>query len=1080
DVGSMTVLAKKDVNLESVNMDATNTLKFMAKEGDINSTYVQDEIKTSAEQDTISVGAGVSYTAEILSLAETVKKQVDYTKNSEYSSFNDKNESATAGDKAAEIAAKTAEMGGAISKVVGGSILSGSVSVGVSSSHSEKTTESKKALDSEINAKNIIMSAEKGKVDLKGMQMEATENLGIKANEFNLEASESEYNEKESGYQWDVTVRGLASVNASKGADVGAEIGFSSATNNAYVNSKTYNNATLKGKNVNLDITNNANLKGGNIEGENVAANIGGNLNIESVQDTLEQRLHSTNVDVITGVSVDITGKVSGSAQVGATYGNIHEDKAWVKKQAGITGGNVKVDVKGNTNLKGGVIAADDGNLDFSTGSLSYEDLKDKHERDGGYAGVGATLSFGKSAKGFEKGIGGVDVKGGRVEGFHKAQTVKATIGAGNVTVGGKKLEDTGSGINRDTDNSIVTTQDKKHFKFDLDYTISPNDFRKSKDSKTLRKRNDGSDSGIDSPRNVNLKKSSTTTEVSPYKIIKTESRKTVKDIPTSKTVSTKEISTRVGTKTTTIKREVAEIGKPEIATKKNTFIKKPGTERILDPKTGKVLTDKTGKEITLGTLEKNAKIIKDQENRRWKETTVELNDGRKLAFKEKQLKVSEEAKKDVGAIIPKDGFKTDYKHAVILTENKKPIIKKEIVDMPPIYTDKKSNKQFTTKDFESKKSFNKDLGREAVDIGSHKYLVKDSNSDLKIVKVKTSFKDKQYLVDPKTKKEVTKKDLEKAPYIKEINGKGIKISKDRYFKLNDNNEITIVQKQKSYSIEGENFDKKLTSKEFKALKTNPELNGKIMKLDNGDLLVLNKNGKGYVTTRDTLERKIMKDTVDTLIKDALNKKDSTQLKKILESNKDNSLLSEQTRKDYEALYKGSNKKDFLEKVKNYDESKNSKNYIDDETGRIFDLEKDKFAETKELKEVIRKDSQDEEIRKTTYKKDKDGNYQKIYDSVPVHKKFNKEKSKETKETIEKKINKNEKLVIDKETGEVKYSEDKMIPHWNFFEGKKNWVVVKGFQKLMEKFKGKNKKEEASHEEVNNILVNEETETTHL
>ncbi|MGB6128350.1 MAG: hemagglutinin repeat-containing protein [Psychrilyobacter sp.] len=476
--GSVTIAAKNDVNLESVNIDMKNTVKIVAQEGDVNSTYVQDEIKTSADQKSFSLGAGASYNVQILQVIESVKKQVDYSKDSEYSTSSPE-----------EIAMRAAEFGGQLSKLTGAPLVDGAVEIGLSISESHNETQSLDAVDSTIKAKDIIISAKNGKVDLKGMQMEGTESVAIDADSFNLEASKSEYHAKENGYHTRVTLKGTASVNLKSGGDLGAEVGVEASTVNSHTDSVTHKNAVIKGKSVSLHVTNDANLKGANIKGDTVSMDVGGDLNIESLQDTLDHELHSSDVNASVGASVDATGKVSGSGSLGATYGNIHENKKWVKTQSGISGGNVKIRVDGNTDLKGATIASDTGNLDFTTGSLTSQDLKDSHVRDGGYAGFGGSFS--------KDGVDSVDVKGGRIEGFHKAQTVKSTIGAGNVVVGGKRLEDTGLGINRDTDKSIVTTQDEKHFKFDLDYTISPGDFKRQKKNKDsdVRKRNLNDDS---------------------------------------------------------------------------------------------------------------------------------------------------------------------------------------------------------------------------------------------------------------------------------------------------------------------------------------------------------------------------------------------------------------------------------------------------------------------------------------------------------------------------------------------------------------------------------------------------------
>lgn len=1144
NVGSMKVLSKKNINLESVDMDAENTLEFVAQEGNIISTYVQDEIKTSVEQDTISVGATASYTAEILSLLETVDKQVEYSKNSEYSSFNDKNTEGT-GQQVGETFAKAAEMGGALSKVLGGSLFSVSAGVGVSVSHSEKTTEEKTALDSKINGKNILMKAKKGKVDLKGMQLEAKEDLEIETNEFNLEASENEYNEEESGYHTNVTSRLLASVNASKGADAGAELQLSLSTVNSHIKSKTYNNATLKGKNVKLNITNDAKIKGGNIKGDNVDAKIGGDLKIESVQDTLEQRLHSTDVDLVAGVSIDATGKVSGSGQVGATYGNVHEDKAWVKKQSGIDGGKVKLDVKGNTNLKGAKISADNGNLEFSTGSLSYENLKDTHERDGGYGGLG--VSFSKA------GVSGVDVKFGRVEGFHKAQNVNSTIGKGNITVGGKKIEETGYDINRDTSKSVETTKNEKHFKFDIDYTISPGDFKKNKTTeKTLRKRKENSGEE-ESQNRVKIEAKTKTEKITETKIVESPIilRKNQKTLEISESDSKAKIERKATIKEKTevleIKKETVEISAPNYEKKKllvvkevssapegkvqrmvreieekfsskpegkvqrmvreiegktnskekflkkqlverDVYVKSQGTEKLLDSNTGKILLDKAGNEITRKSVEKISSKLETIDGKKEKGVLIELLDKGKLFLREDRKTLY----RNSGNIKIKDQFK-NFKEAVIIREERKEIEK---------IIDPETGKEISKEAFQNAK-YDLELGGKIIDTEDpNRKLLLNDQGEIESIRLldKEIIKEVEKYKDLETGKEISADEFNRMKkYNKELKQNALELeSGSGRFLVNDPKkgmEIIQIQKinkeieKKEYEISGENFQKKLTEDELKLLKENPELDGKIMNLEDDKILVLKNNGEGYITTREDLERKIAKETVETLIKNLLEKKDFKNIKEVLAQNKDNQLLDEETRRDYEDLYHGiTNKKiskeEFFNIMKKYEETE-TLDYMDEDTGEIFDLEHDKFKKIKEIKEEIDEDAEGHEIKKTVYEKNGKGDYIKKDEEKILYRVFSKKKMGEIKKYTEEQVNDHEKIVIDKETGEVKLYETETAPYFNFFEGRKNWVIVKLFEKLKEKIRTKtykiNNPSNTNQEVVSSEeLISEKDETTHL
>ncbi|GLI57401.1 hypothetical protein PM10SUCC1_29150 [Propionigenium maris DSM 9537] len=469
--GSVTIKAKEDINLESVKIDADNTVAMESEDGDINMTYVQNEINTSAEQTSVQVGGEAGYEVPLLAIAETINDMINYSNESEYSS---------GGTDPGEVVARAVELGGVLSKQ-DGTLVDTYVKVGVSVSDSTVTSSSKTAIDSQITAENIILQAENGSVDIAGAQIVAEDAITVKAQDLKVEASKSEYTQKEDGYavKASVGVGGTVGVTDAVSGNVTGMVEGSFV--DSHTDSLTHNNSNISGANVNLEISNDVTLKGGNISGENVRADIGGDLKVESLQDTLDHNLKSTDFYASASVEMNVFGEVSGSGSVGVTHGQVVENKEWVGTQSGITGDNVNVNVDGNTSLTGGIIAATDGNLNFTTGSLTTEDLKDSSMRDGGYAGVGADFSSG--------GIDSVDIKGGRVEGYYKEQDVNATVGQGNIVVGGQSLEDSGIDVNRDLDKATEVTKDEKHFKWDIDYTLNKPDSSKNENSETLRKR---------------------------------------------------------------------------------------------------------------------------------------------------------------------------------------------------------------------------------------------------------------------------------------------------------------------------------------------------------------------------------------------------------------------------------------------------------------------------------------------------------------------------------------------------------------------------------------------------------------
>ena len=121
------------------------------------------------------------------------------------------------------------------------------------------------------------------------------------------------------------------------------------------------------------------NLFGANLLASNVNMDVGGNLLLKSRQNLSES--DSYNIGMSLGISGDSSGANGGS--VGFNLGNGYSNRAWVNQVSSIIGTNsVNINVANNTDIVGAVIANKDkdgndfGNLNLSTASLTYSDLK--------------------------------------------------------------------------------------------------------------------------------------------------------------------------------------------------------------------------------------------------------------------------------------------------------------------------------------------------------------------------------------------------------------------------------------------------------------------------------------------------------------------------------------------------------------------------------------------------------------------------------------------------------------------------------------------------------------------------------
>jgi filamentous hemagglutinin len=134
------------------------------------------------------------------------------------------------------------------------------------------------------------------------------------------------------------------------------------------------------------------------VSGRQAIVDVGGNLNIESLQDlsTYDSKQQSMGGSLSVGY-----GRMSGS--VSLSKSTVNSNFASVTEQSGIKAGDdgFDVNVKGATDLKGAVIASTDkavaeGKNSFATGSLTMSDIENKAEYEA--KGVGVTLGMSANA----------------------------------------------------------------------------------------------------------------------------------------------------------------------------------------------------------------------------------------------------------------------------------------------------------------------------------------------------------------------------------------------------------------------------------------------------------------------------------------------------------------------------------------------------------------------------------------------------------------------------------------------------------------------------------------------------------
>jgi filamentous hemagglutinin len=230
--------------------------------------------------------------------------------------------------------------------------------------------------------------------------------------------------------------------------------------------STTYNNSHVSaGNTVNITSGADTNLKGGNVKANQVKAEVGGNLNLESLQDTATSQASQKTTGIALSIPIVGTG---GSASFSQSKQNSNSNYASVNEQSGIKAGEggFTINVQGNTDLKGATIVggSDASKNTLATNTLTTSDISNSMSASASSSGVsvGTNMMDGKYA--MAKAIAGNALNNGSANQSDASTTTSAISGA-KVTVGNKttdtskeQLTDSnGKAVSTDTSNTNRT-----------------------------------------------------------------------------------------------------------------------------------------------------------------------------------------------------------------------------------------------------------------------------------------------------------------------------------------------------------------------------------------------------------------------------------------------------------------------------------------------------------------------------------------------------------------------------------------------------------------------------------------------
>ena len=285
----------------------------------------------------------------------------------------------------------------------GGDISSPSVkiSVSVGASQSKQTSETKTITHqgSELNTGTLNLTSRKGNVDVLGSHLNAKRAEFDAAKNLNIESLQDTYynrsENKNSG--WSVGVfLGMNGNSFGLGIEGSAQVGKGRENSDSITQRNSYINA----QETVIKTGHDANFKGAVVNTDKLDADIKGNLNLESRQDS--NHYDSKQTQAGAGFSVAIYGTGS-SASANYSQSKAKLNYAQVEEQTGFHVGKGGMDVKvaGNTHFAGSVIdseAAQDKNH-FKTKSLTHTDIENRSEVEVKSVSAGLSTDMAQNAK---------------------------------------------------------------------------------------------------------------------------------------------------------------------------------------------------------------------------------------------------------------------------------------------------------------------------------------------------------------------------------------------------------------------------------------------------------------------------------------------------------------------------------------------------------------------------------------------------------------------------------------------------------------------------------------------------------
>ena len=373
---------------------------------------------------------------------------------------------------------------------------------------------------SNLKANNISIKTNqnkndsKGDVSIVGSNLNAYSAIDISASDLDISSSRDTLNKSSNSKELSSSISYTFYGGNSRGIDIGYSNAKASEQSSINNNSYIYSNKDIK-----INTSNDLNIKGGDVRAdETLSLKVGRNLNLESQVDTynMDSKQRGLNVGLSYSGKTNSNHVASGDTKMSGVSVSVSKanSKTRVKQTnlSSITAGNIDIDVKNNTHLKGSLLAAgeydkkgvfaDNHNLNLKTNTLTYENMSNKEYSKNTNLSLGLNFKVSNKesneAENKQKndpnfsGLRSTTISSQRDLSYALSKTM-ATLGKGNIKVTDLEESDELDILNRDTTKltkDLVSTSISSKIDATIDGRLSSKEGLKeiSKEYKDLNK----------------------------------------------------------------------------------------------------------------------------------------------------------------------------------------------------------------------------------------------------------------------------------------------------------------------------------------------------------------------------------------------------------------------------------------------------------------------------------------------------------------------------------------------------------------------------------------------------------------